>query len=272
MAGPELLFCQMAQREFDALLAVLNSGLFAPILALRILKATIKRIEAVVLAFVEGRLIILEELVLSLFKLAKIDPNEPLGGRDFCRVAFACKAIFLSLFPENGDDPVFVQGIPLSIRNAIRNGDFDLWETYVCKLTLKGILDGFIDDYLSEIQDELDDLLEQLGINKIDEAIQKYFNAITPFLKQMEGLDKYLDCGFATCNFVESSINAQVDFSNKLLISRQGTGWGVKADELIQSVLDKESDLRARINNLRNRLANPKFDSEGVGIDDILKF
>lgn len=132
---------------------------------------------------------------------------------------------------------------------------------------------GFVDSTLNDIQTQLDEYMEQLGVNsKIDEWIQDYLNASAPFLRAMESLDKFAQCAFDGCNFVQTALNKREDVEERLYVKRVGQGWSVKADKIIRKAQIKENDLRARIDNLRIRIANPKFDSLGEFKDNLLKF
>jgi hypothetical protein len=276
MSNPEALFCQIVQAEYNVTVNTIDLALVTPTLALRILKGNIKRFEAVVLAFIEGRLEIIEELILQLVDLLKINTFDRFDSRSFCRVAYSCAALRQSLFPQSGNDPSFVNSIPEAIRNQIRvtedDSAYEVFEKFVCKLSLRALLDGFVSQTLAEIQAELDELLNRLGIEKIDEWIQDYFNAIVPFLRLMQNLDVFAQCAFETCNFVQTALNKQESVSKKLLLERQATGWSVKADDAINKVINKESELRLRINRLKIQLANPKFGSDGVKPSDLLRF
>lgn len=276
MSSPELLFCSIVEQQYNGIVNTIDLAINAPTLALRILKGQIKRFEMLVLAVIEGRLEVIESLILKMVDLLKLDTFDRFDRRDFCRVAYACYALRQSLFPNSGNDPSLVSMIPEAIRNQLRisSGDsaYDVFEKFVCKLSLKAILDQFIDDLLSDIQDELDEMLRKLGIEKIDEWIQQYFDAIVPFLRLMQNLDQFAQCAFATCNYVETSLNKQEDISKKLLLVRQGTGWSIAIDKVMSDVVQKEADLRRRISRLRIQVANPKFGSDGVQASDILKF
>ena len=63
----------------------------------------------------------------------------------FCRAAYACSAIIEAFFPETGNDAIWVQHIPQEIRDQLRFGSststYDVFEQFVCKLGLRGLLE-----------------------------------------------------------------------------------------------------------------------------------
>ena len=279
--GVDLLFCQIVEAEYNATVNTIEAAIGVPQLALRALKGYIKRFEAVTIAFVEGRLDVIEALVNQLWNLLMNEvPFDRFDAKNICELAYTCLALRRHFFPADDDtgasDASYVQFIPLSTRNALRDftdtTTYQNFDTYVCKLGFRRTLRGFVNAMLAEIQTELDELLARLGTNKIDEWIHDYRTASLPFLRLMNELDKFVQCAFATCNFAQTAINKREDISDRLLYERQGTGWSVKADDFLLSVRKKESKVRSRIDALRTRLANPKFDSQGVKASDILKF
>ena len=264
MSDPSLLFCSIAEREYNATVATITLALGAPSFALRSLKANIKRYEQLVLLANDVILSEIEEIFLSLVDVRKIKgfSNLEEARLNFCKAAFSCRAARETMFPPNGnvdgsDDPVFVRMIPLVYRNSIRSlesGAFDTFQTYVCKLSLRLILDSFIDDYIDALEAKLDAILDALGINKIDEWIELYLQAIAPFLNSLNAFDIFAQCFFETCNFASTSLNKQSDIANKLNVVKNGPGWSVRIDEQMQSVYDKEIEMRTRISLLRSRI------------------
>lgn len=285
-SSPSRLFCSIAEREYNATISTIEAGLFAPIFALRSLKANIKRFEQLVLLVNEKVLNELEEIFLSLIDVRKVKGfgNIEEVRLNFCRAAFSCVAARQALFPPDGnldgsDDPIFVQAIPLAQRNQIRNldtGAYETFESYVCKLSLRAILDSFVDDYSNFLEDKLDAMLDAMGFGKIDELIEIYVQAIAPFLNELNSLDKFAQCFFETCNFVTTSINKRDDISKKLSVQKTGPGWTYVIDEQIQKVYDKEIEMRVRIGKLRTRIGNisisyKKNDGFIVDPSDIMK-
>lgn len=272
-----LLWCSIVEAEYRALTNTLDLLINVPHLALRVLKGHIKRFEAVVLAGVEGRLDVLVALLDEMWNLIMNSTGfDRFDKKNICGLAFSCRALRDHLFPADGNDPTYVQGIPQDVRDTLRDFDsglgLDQFDKYVCKLSFKSLLNGFVDETLKYIQVQLDELLELLGINKIDEWIDDYITASLPFLRALQGLDVFAECAFEGCNFVQTALNKQEDVEERLLLQRQGSGWSVKADDLIASARRKDNELRQRIDELRTRLANPKFGSQGVQASDLLKF
>lgn len=272
-----LLYCQIVEAEYNSLVNTLETLQNVPLLALRALKGYIKRFEAVVLAYIEGRLEVLEALLNEMWGLiVNAVPFDRFSTKNICALAYTCLALRRHLFPLDGDDPSYVLWIDQDIRDGLRNftdsTTYQNFDKYVCKLGFRRTLRGFVNTILGQIQTELDELLDKMGINKIDEWIHDYRTASLPFLRKLEELDKFAQCAFETCNFAQTAINKREDISDRLLYERQASGWSVRIDDFIQNAQNKENRLRQRIDELRTRLANPKFGSDGVKASDILKF
>jgi len=275
------LYCTIIEAEYNATVATIEAIQGVPLLALRALKGSIKKFSAINLAFVEGRLEILENLLNQIWQLIMNEvPFDRFDRKNICELAYTCLALRRHFFDATdttgASDADYVQFIPLDIRNGLRDftdsTTYQNFDKYVCKLGFRRSLRGFVNAILADIQTQLDELLNTLGINKIDEWILDYRRASLPFLRKLQELDKFAKCAFSTCNFAQTAINKREDISERLLYERQATGWSIKADEFILSARKKENDLRIRIDELRTRLANPKFGSEGVKASDIMKF
>ena len=276
-----LLFCQIVEAEYLSTINTIETLVGVPQLALRSLKAYIKRFEYVLLATIEGRLEVLEALANQMWGLI-IDqvPFDRFDTKNICAMAYTCLALRRHFLPAGDNtgasDASYIKFVPLDIRNGLRDftdtSTYENFDKYVCKLGFKRSLRGFVNAILGEIQTKLDELLVIMGINRIDEWINDYRTLSLPFLRKLELLDNFAQCAFATCNFAQTAINKREDISERLLYERRATGWSVKIDDFILSAQKKEDSLRQRIDELRTRLANPKFGSEGVKLTDIMKF
>jgi len=276
-----LLYCQILTAEYNSLVNTLETLIGIPQLALRALKGHIKRFEYVVLAFIEGQLEILEALANQMWDLIiNATPFDRFDTKNICALAYRCLALRRYFFPADDNtgasDATAIQFIPLTIRNSLRNvtdtSTYENFDKYICKLGFRRTLRTFVNTILGEIQTKLDELLVTLGINRIDEWIYDYRTLSLPFLRKLAELDKFFQCSFEICNFAQTALNKRSDISDRLLFERQATGWSVKIDDFILSAQKKEDSLRQRIDELRTRLANPKFGSEGVKLTDIMKF
>lgn len=273
-----LLFCSIVQAEYDALINTLETLQTVPLLGLRALKGYIKKFEYVIMAFIDGRLDIIEILLNQMWELTmNSEPFDRLDIKNVCRLAYTCNALRKHLFPtDSSDDPSYVLWIDSSIRDSLRDFDdnttYENFDKYVCRLGFQRTLRGFQNKILAEIEDELDNLIIKLGINRIDEWMNNYKISSLSFLRALQDLDKFAQCAFSTCNFAQTAINKRENISERMLYERQGTGWSVKIDASIEKAIIHENNIRSRVDALRTRLANPKFDSQGAKISDIMKF
>jgi len=279
MASPDKLFCSVAERQFNAIVSLIEGILFANLFALKAMKSQIKRYEQLVLVANETILKGLEETLLSLLDLRKVPgfSNIEATQRSLCQAAYACRAVRETLFPPGGDpadDPVFVKMIPVSTRNKIRNGDSDAaeeWAKWVCKLSFRDILDQFIEDYLNWLEEQLDAILDALIIGFLDQLIAEYIEAIAPILRELAALEVFVNCVFEICNFTATALNKRDDYADKLSVEKQGPGWTFKIDSYIQSVYDYESDIRARTLKLKQDIRNTKVSFQRVDPDETVK-
>jgi len=89
-----LLFCQIVESEYNASVNSIETLIGVPSLALRALKGYIKRFEFVVLAGVEGRLRILEDLLNQLWQLTiNATPFDRFSTKNICQLAYTCLAL-----------------------------------------------------------------------------------------------------------------------------------------------------------------------------------
>lgn len=271
------LFCSLVEQQFRALEDSLELLVNTPYLALKSLKGYLIKFEKLTLAVVEGRLVVLENLLNDMFNLLMNSvPFDRFDKKNVCALAFQCFALREQLFPTDENDPIYVQFIPIEIRNILRDtsitSSYLSFEKYVCKLGFSKFLRGLINETLADIEDELDELLIKLGTNKIDEWIQSYLSQSFVFLRELQKLDTFTNCVFEGCNFAATAVNKREDYTSRLYYEKQGDGWAIDINRIAGPITQKEDDLRAKIDELRTRLANPKFGSEGVKLSDLLKF
>ena len=273
-----LLFCQIIEAEYRATISTLETLQLVPLLALKSMRGYIQRFKYITLSALDGKLDVIESLLNQMWELTmNNEPFDRLDSKNICRLAYTCNALRKHLFPtDSSDDPSYVLWIDSSIRDSLRDFDdnttYENFDKYVCKLGFSRTLAGFKNKILAEIEDELDAIIVKLGVHRIDELIENYRRVSLPFLRALQDLDKFAQCAFSTCNFVQTAINKRQDISERMLYERQGTGWSVKIDTFIAKAITHENNIRSRVDALRTRLANPKFDSQGAKISDIMKF
>lgn len=266
MASPEKLFCQYLEVYYTTIVTTLNGLIYFPVSQLRILKALIANFNAIILKYVELRIDAINIIVSQLLDLVKLDTFDKYRNL-FCQIAYLCEALRETLTPVNGSDPSYIVNlIPETVRNALRNrtSPYGQFEQYICKLSFKGLIQGLIAERLQAILDEIEELLAKLGTDKIDQWIENYIVALAPFIREMQVLDSFAQCGFETCNFTQTVLNKQEDVGDKLSIQKRKTGWTFKVDSALQGVYAKEAELRQKLIDLRTKLQQPKWGTDGI--------
>jgi len=268
MMNPDKLFCTVLEQQYDStVLLVDNALLFAPNY-LRILKSNVRYFEKFVLDVVEAELDALEKKMFSWFDLIKIENMNKLKEQryDFCQVAYSCLALRQAMFPSNSNDPVWVQSIPLNIRNFLRvgseNSDYNTYEQYVCKLSFRKMLNDYIDSLIFELERMIREISNKLITNQLDEWIEQYFLAIAKLgiYDLLDSLDAFAQCGFGICNFIQTTVNYREDVEEKLYSKKVGNGWQFSANQYINNIYTRERNIKNRIDNLSNTISKFKTD------------
>jgi hypothetical protein len=137
-------------------------------------------------------------------------------------------------------------------------------------------MDSFKDYLINEFEILLDLWLSQIGLNKIDGWISDYYAALgkTGIFENLDRLNKFMNCFFEACNFVQTAGNLKDDTAEKLQLDQVGDGWQFKSTDFINDTLNKENDLRERMNKLKNKLVileGPKSSTgSGVSPSDVM--
>jgi hypothetical protein len=272
----ENLFCAVAQAKFDSTVALIESGISVPMVALRTMKSVFYSFNNLVLMVADQKLTLLENYLLQLYRMNSglLDENKT----QFCRTAYACVAVMETLFPPGGlpeDDPPYVQMIPVDVRNQLRQGtqdQYQLFDNYVCKLSLIALLDGWKTDALTTINEQLEEIISLLT-DRLDEAMEEYFAAVSPFLSLLDDLQKFANCGFQACNMIATAQNKEEEVGDKIMMERQGSSWVLKLTDDLNAILSKEDEIRSRISAIQTRLANPvptpNYDSPSI--DNVMR-
>ena len=282
MASPEKFFCSVAQAEYDGIVALIEQLLLLTPHALRLLKSSINFYKRFTLEVVDKNLQVWEQRFLDWADLSQAgDFDKQREARmQFCRAAYVCTAVREAMFPESGNDPAWVNSIPQAIRDQLRIGSntstYEVFERFVCKLSLRSILDNFRRYLVEELEKLLDQWLEQLGINKIDQWIADYMNALgeTGILEALARLDSFLQCFFEACDFVQTAANYKDDAAEKIQLEQVGDGWQFKTADWITDVSAQEQNLRTRIRDLKSKLVlfeDDKTTGSGTKPDEVMK-
>lgn len=284
MSSPDRFFCRVLERQYDGYVALINTALLLTPQALRLVKSNILFYERFVLDVIDNNLLFWEDKILALFELIDTETLDRLKDTRmaFCRTAYACEAIREALFPSTGEsDPTWVNVIPETVRNQLRitsdSSTYEVFEQFVCKLSLRKLLDNFRNLLMDDLEALLDKWLAQLGLNKIDEFIQAYFDALgdTGIFDALAKLDQFAQCFFEACNFVETAGNFKDDTAEKLALEQVGNGWQFRTLNYVTSAKRKEADIRNRISKLRTQAiafrSNTTAGDSGISEDEVMK-
>jgi hypothetical protein len=101
-------------------------------------------------------------------------------------------------------------------------------------------MDSFKDYLINELEILLDLWLNQIGLNKIDGWISDYYAALgkTGIFENLERLNKFMNCFFEACNFVQTAGNFKDDTAEKLQLEEVGDGWQFKATDYITDTFE----------------------------------
>lgn len=255
MTMQEEMFCSMTEAVYNALVTAIETALSLPIQFLETVKSVIRKVELLILSAIEASLETIEIKLFSFLGANGLNPDTSEQNKNFCALLFACSALKDSLFDPNdtsgNSDAIFVKFISLSIRNQIRAGAYDIFEKYVCKLSLRSLLDNFIDNALLGIGDILvglrQELLEALDISSLTDQYESLLQAPIPGLGKsifelMDELDKFAQCAFGTCNFIYTSSNQQTDFATKAYIEKNNNDWVINLKDLTAD-MDKNGEI-----------------------------
>lgn len=255
MGAQEKLFCRMAEAQFRAYDTALTTAVLFPASQLRLLKGAINAFKNSVLMLVENQLEYIEQYLAGFLGENNYDVSKKIN--DFCRVAYTCKAAMEAMFPEDGNDPIFVQMIPKSVRDQLRNpntSSYATFEQYVCKLSLYAMMEEFNSYILDSFEQQLDALLAKLGVNKLDELIADYMDLIAPFLRELDVLNKFAECAFAACNWTATALNKKEEYAEKCSVEPSGDGWIFKMADWMEDVNQREFRARSKIYELKNKI------------------
>jgi hypothetical protein len=279
------MFCQMTESIYNALVAAIETALALPIQFLRSIESVIRKVELIILSAIESQLEALENQLFLFLDNEGLNPDTSEQKQSFCAALFACSALKDSLFDPTdttgNSDAIFVKFMPLSVRNEIRgdSGAYGTFEKYVCKLSLRALLDQYIDAALLQIAEVLQELRDQLldALN-IDEYISQYEEFLqTPIpglnkniFELMDELDKFAQCAFGVCNFIFTSSNQQEEFAAKAYIEKNGGEWVVNLKELTKTMDENGEILLNKIDELLAFADGSKDKPKGISADEVM--
>lgn len=282
----EEMFCQMTEDVYNALVGAIEMALSLPIQFLQSIKSLIRKVELIILSSVESSLEDLERKLFTFLDSEGINPDTSKQKESFCAALFSCSALKDSLFnPDDysGDsDALFAKVIPLSVRNQIRgdSGVYGIFEQYVCKLSLRALLDNYVDQIILDLANILDDLRDQVtdALN-IDSYIDQYEELLrTPIigigksvLELIDDLDKFAQCAFGVCNFIYTASNKKSEIAEKLYIEKSGSDWVVNLKELTYEMDMLGEILLNKIDELSAFANKSKDKPNGVSSNDVMK-
>ena len=280
-------FCSMLEQYYEYIVSQIKSILNLPVYALQALKTLFQRLYNITYKIVEDALEILVAYVDKTLGLSNFDRSQ--GRNDFCAMAYECQAVMDFLF--NDDSPALLglgsgSGMSLLKRMGLSEDDinsaknhYDQFEDIVCKQSLMGLINQWSNEALSYVSKKLDALEETLGVTSfLDDAISEYLSKLEEYkiFEYLDQFDKFADCAFATCNYVETVANYKHKISDKLSIDKQNGSWLFKTQEWTDKVYAKNEELLGSIQSIRSTIdnwTNQCIDSiqEGIPKDRLTK-
>jgi len=253
MSKPETLFCKVLENSFETTISNIEAALAIPSVILRGIKSNIQRAESIVLSRASEQLDAIEEKIIQILMLRKI--NESSGVNNWCQIAYACEALKQELYN--------LPSLPSEVKDYI-NGSYGNFERNVCKLGFRKIINTFFNDIFSKLIEQLDALSENLIDQlKIYELESKYLEALNsykmplpePFDLTLEELitklTYFTNCAFEVCNWAETASNKLTDIEEKNYIKYTGVGIQTALSPLYTGFEVKRNSLQERIDYLK---------------------
>lgn len=280
----EQLFCDMTEQAYDAIVNAIKTALNVPIAFLESIKSAIRKIEMIILETIAAAVKTIEERLFDYLDSKGIVTDTSKQAANLCALLYACSALRESLIDPNdssGDsDALFVKFMPVSVRNQIRGGNYDAWETNICKLSLRRLIDEFLNSMYLLLAEELaalrEQLIDALNIDALIDAYEELLRTDIPgigknIFELMDELDKFAQCAFGVCNFINSSANQKEEFSKKAYIQKEGGDWIVNLKELTQDMDDTGNILLDKIDALYAYTQDPGSKDKGISSDEVMK-
>lgn len=273
-------FCSMLEQYYSFIVSQIKSILNLPVYALQALKTIFQRLYNLTYKVVESTLEILIAYVDKTLGLSNFDKSQ--GRNDFCAMAYECEAVIDFLFNE--DSPALLglgSGSGMSLlkrmgisdeKIALAKSSYTNFEEIVCKQTLMGLINQWSNEALAYVSLQLDELEEKMGVTSfLDDAITDYLSKLEEYkiFEYLDQFDKFAQCAFATCAFVETASNYKHSISDKLSIQRKNGSWMFKSQEWTEKVYSKNEEILGSIQGVRNKInqwTNQCVDSIQQGI------
>lgn len=254
---PEKLFCKILEYQYNNKITEIESVLLLPLKGIRDVKSNILRVEKIVYSQVKIELKQIESLLIEILLLDRI--SQLASVENFCRIAFSCQKLVETLVDSSYGYLSFLSPSVIATVSA----DYNAFEQYVCVLGLRNIVSLFTTDMLSRLRDQLVDLRDRLEDNlRLDEIEERYLEILedSGIFAMLNDLRKYLNCGFAICNFAATANNKIADYVEKLSLSDTGSSWDVDLSSLLESYEELNIEIEDKIDSLIEIIDNEGFD------------
>ena len=187
---------------------------------------------------------------------------------NLCEMVFRCKASLEYLIPSDPSKETVMTRMLIpdsNVRNTIReyvyndgpvDKAFDLFNDFYCRLSMSYAAESLLTDLALGLLAELYELERKIKpiMDALDSAVDRYMEAIAPFLEFMDGLDKFGDCVMSVCDYATTSKNYKADRSNKYSIQKSDGTWVFVTTEWLEEAYKKQTEMYNDIISAENTL------------------
>lgn len=237
MRQKEVTVCSTLELKWEALNDLLIIAKQIPDKLKKYIKTLLKALQTNLNSKIYEKARMLIDMLNRLINYAKKKGSD---SADMCKMLYECEASYDSLseivadyYPDADVKKYFrSQGFDDPFTGMSFASGYDAFEYYACKLSLSNNISSYIYEKAKAIVEALDSLidmtLEMANSNhyvamikaKLAIAIRMYENAIQDIIDIMNELDKFVNCGFAICDFASSAKNLQDDISSNYGVYR----------------------------------------------------
>lgn len=262
--------CNVMREQWRALMALIDyvAGIMRRML--NQIAALMDRIKNTILKSITNAIRDLKDIISKYLGLKAIDNNA--ARKDFCTVLYSCKPALEILSNYISKDlfswifgPDEFKTYNLSaygITQQTFNSKFEVFEYVACRLSLSGLLDSVVENMISNLLGILSKYEKYLTLDwwlkntvwgrvlsrAMDDYESFFNNRVKPLL---EKLTPFLDCGFALCDFSQSTTNYLNDFQDRYRAEMRTLpdlrrDWRISKDELsgdLKTYFDQTQDM-----------------------------
>ena len=267
------LFCDMIKKDLDAAMALLETAMYAPKIALQQVISIYNSVFRLAYKAVEAFLELAADLVKK-FTEINDGKNPDSVANTICRAAFECQPI-ITILAQPQYASLF--GGEENQKKALE--EYGVFDKYVCKQGVSKLINKYSEELLNNVSDLLDQAKQKMpGYQKLNEALDRYskFLEKNKIFDILSEISQYEQCSFEVCKWGETAANKIGDFLDKNKITRterqeskdqamkvlNDVMWGInKADKAFKWAYEKDDYLSAKIAKWESEIS--KWKTEG---------